>query len=166
MERTTFPSTDDEIFVNFIGVGNAINFAFADFDTHRSFSLKYQQMEWNGAFAMWAGLSRALESGVDFRRLDWLETLTVSDAEFLFRGESTIPMLPERVELLRKTGAMLSRKFGGSYSALVDRSNLNAFGEMELSTFWWPRSQAFEMKAGTKAAELFLNFRSVHSCLR
>src|SRR5882724_10022677 len=80
-----FPKSDDEVFVNFIGVGNAINFAFSDFDTHRAFADTYHQRLWGGAFAMWAALSRTLDAGVDFRRLDWLTSLTVTDAAFLFR---------------------------------------------------------------------------------
>jgi Potential Queuosine, Q, salvage protein family len=161
----TFPRTDDDVFVNFIGVGNSINFAFSDFDTHRAFTLMYQQTNWQGAFAMWAALSRALDNGIDFRRLDWLKTLTINDAASLFRGESPLPMLEERVEILRKTGATLSKKFGASYWALVNRSNLWAFGktgivEVLVNEFPSFRDESLHHKSGTilkfhKRAQLF-----------
>src|ERR1035438_1798317 len=58
-----FPQ-DDLTFLDFIGIGNAINFAFTDFDTHESFAVKYDGNRWRGAFAMWACLRRAIEQRV------------------------------------------------------------------------------------------------------
>jgi hypothetical protein len=124
----TFPSSDDEVFVNFIGVGNAINFAFSDFDTHRDFVVSYKHIRWHGSFAMWAALRRALVNGKDFRRLDWLKDLTVNEAASLFRGETPLPMLRERVEILRKIGSTLVKEFAASYWTLLNRCNLRAFG--------------------------------------
>src|SRR5258708_4521415 len=59
--EVVFPKDDSETFIDFIGVGNAINFAFTAFDTHESFSVEYADTNWRGAFAMWACLARALE---------------------------------------------------------------------------------------------------------
>src|SRR5260370_27732219 len=53
-----FPS-DDLAFLDFVGVGNAINFAFTDFETHQSFSVQYKGTLWRGCVRAWCVLCTA-----------------------------------------------------------------------------------------------------------
>src|SRR5690349_5091779 len=76
-----FPLGDDELFLNFISVGNCINFAFTDFDSHISFAVKYKDTLWRGAFAMWACLLRAVERGVEILDGKYLSQMEHSECE-------------------------------------------------------------------------------------
>jgi Potential Queuosine, Q, salvage protein family len=123
-----FPANSDEIFVNFIGVGNAINFAFSDFDTRQTFTTSFRGQEWHGAFGMWACLKRALDRGADFKNLDWLTSLSDSDASALFLGSSEIPLLRMRIEILHEIGRVLSANYQGSFWYLFQNCRFFAFG--------------------------------------
>lgn len=127
-----FPETSDEIFVNFIGVGNAINFAFSDFDTHRTFTTSFRGQEWRGAFAMWACLMRGLDAGADFTNLSWLATLSYSDVSALFQGASEIPLLQTRIEILHEVGSVLKANYQGSFWNLIRDCQFFAFGRQGL----------------------------------
>ena len=127
-----FPAVSDEVFVNFIGVGNAINFAFSDFETRQTFTTSFQGQEWHGAFGMWACLKRALDAGADFKNLSWLTMLSTSDASNLFLGSSEIPLLPMRIEILREIGTVLTENYQGSFWNLVENCRFFAFGQKGL----------------------------------
>jgi hypothetical protein len=130
--EAVFPAASDEVFVNFIGVGNAINFAFSDFETRQAFTTSFKGQEWHGAFGMWACLKRALDAGTDFRNLSWLATLSTSDASNLFLGSSEIPLLKMRVEILREIGTVLRENYQGSFWNLVQDCRFFAFGQQGL----------------------------------
>lgn len=123
-----FPGPDDETYINFIGVGNAINFAFTDFETHQSFRVRWSGEEWRGAFAMWACLSRARESGVQILNAAFLKDLTLEDANQIFAGSSKLPLLDERLRNLREVGAILGFKYNGSFGNLVREARNKAIG--------------------------------------
>lgn len=124
-----FPADNNEIFINFIGVGNAINFAFTDFNTHERFSVEYKAKEWRGAFGMWACLLRALDQGVDILKGEFLAGLEKKQCEEIFRGKSQIPMVEERWSILRQVGGILCGKYEGSFFNLFEKSHYNAFGD-------------------------------------
>jgi hypothetical protein len=123
-----FPPEDDATFINFLGVGNSINFAFTDFASHQSFSVLYKEKKWSGAFAMWACLLRALEKGIDVINGQFLAGLEVSRCNEIFAGLSPIPMLPERVAILREVGTILNRRYGGLFSNLFQEAKFRVFG--------------------------------------
>lgn len=124
--ESVFP-VDDEIFVDFIGVGNAINFAFTDLETQESFRVEWQGREWRGAFAMWASLSRGLESGLNLLDARLLRELSAEQCQDIFRGASRIPMLEERLNILREVGTVLSESYG-SFHNLFCEARYKAFG--------------------------------------
>lgn len=123
-----FLSQDDERLVDFLGVGNAINFAFTDFTTHKKFEVSLDDRIWRGAFGMWACLLRADRSGV--RVLDGYFLRTISDEEgrSLLAGLSPVPMLEERISILREVGAGLCQHYGGRFAHLFKASGYRAFG--------------------------------------
>src|SRR5215813_3383952 len=79
-----FPSEDEDTFINFLGVGNSINFAFTDFRTFQDFSVSYREQTWAGAFAMFACLLRAQERGLDVLNGNLLANLDQHTAEEIF----------------------------------------------------------------------------------
>jgi hypothetical protein len=122
-----FPS-DDLVFLDFVGIGNAINFAFTDFETHQSFSVQYRGTLWRGAFAMWACLQRASDRGMDLFCGERLREISVQDVGEIFAGESAIPMLQERWAILREVGTILSERYGGRFRNVFLEGEARAFG--------------------------------------
>jgi hypothetical protein len=126
-----FPAGDDETFLNFIAVGNCINFAFTDFDTHQSFSVNYKDTEWRGAFGMWACLLRAVDRGTDILNGAFLSEMDRSQCEEIFEAPSRIPMIEERWRILREVGCVLSAKYAGSFANLFESAEYRAFNNGE-----------------------------------
>jgi len=108
-----FPEADDDTFIEFLGVANAINFCFTDFATGKKFDVEYPEGSGNvmtGAFAMWASFKRAMEDGIDILDKDYLAKLTLKQARHIFRHvETPISMLGERVLNLRNVGQGLKK---------------------------------------------------------
>lgn len=125
--EAVFP-TDDLEFLDFIGVGNAINFAFTDFNTRQSFSLTYMGAMWRGAFAMWTCLQRALDAGINIIEGDVLRNLSFDAAREIFTGQTLVPMLEERWRILREIGARLSERFDGRFRNFFQNGQPEAFG--------------------------------------
>jgi Queuosine salvage protein len=123
-----FPPGDDENFIDFLGVGNAINFAFSDFATRKPFKVDYKGANYTGAFAMWACLLRALESGMDILRGSFLSSLDMMRGQELFAGQTPIPMLADRIAILREVGSVLNARYGGRFSNLFQEAEFKAFG--------------------------------------
>ncbi len=124
-----FPQRDDNTFIDFIGVANAINFAFTDFYTRRSFSVMSSGKEWRGANAMFACLGRAIDKGIPILQGEFLSQLSERQCEEIFAGDTTIPMFKDRWFILREVGHVLTERFAGSFSNLFERSRYTAFGE-------------------------------------
>ena len=127
-DAPVFPETDDiETIVDFLCVGNLVNFAFTDFETGETFSVNYNG-HWSGAFGMWAALKRALkETDEQILCGDYLKALTKKDVEKIFAGNPPIPMLEERQIILQEAGEILVDKYGGHFYNLFDKANGKLF---------------------------------------
>jgi Queuosine salvage protein len=126
--EVVFPIEDSETFIDFIGVGNAINFAFTAFDTHESFSVNYRDTTWRGAFAMWACLARAVEARPGILRGSYLAGLSLRDVQEMFASNSVIPMVEDRWRALNEVGTVLERRYGGYFHNLFQSACFTAFG--------------------------------------
>lgn len=125
--ESVFPE-EDLVFLDFIGVGNAINFAFTDFQTHESFAVEHKGRRWRGAFGMWACLDRALNRGTDVLDGRWLRQASTKELEDIFASESRIPMLQERCCILREVGNVLCEKYNGHFRDVFIKGHARAFG--------------------------------------
>jgi len=152
-----FPD-DDALFLDFIGVGNAINFAFTDFETHQSFTLEYRDVNWRGAFAMWAALRRALEQGIDLLAGEVLQTLSLSSLAAVFSGESPIPLIEARLLILREVGRILCDRYGGRFRNMFVSGNNKAFGQLGLVTRLLEEFPSFRDESVHRATGSVLKF--------
>jgi hypothetical protein len=119
---------DDLVFLDFLGIGNAINFAFTDFDTRQSFSIEYRGTKWRGAFAMWACLQRSLENGINVLSGDVLRTMSFDTVREIFAGQPSIPMLEDRWGILRQIGIVLCDRYKGRFHNFFQNAQPRAFG--------------------------------------
>lgn len=123
-----FPKEDSEAFIDFVGVGNSINFAFTDFATYQSFSVGYRGANWRGAFAMWACLARAIETTPEFLSGRYLANLSLPVVREIFRGDTVIPLVEERWRVLQEVGTVLEQQYGGYFHNLFESARFSALG--------------------------------------
>ena len=105
--------------IDFILVSNTINFAFTDFETQVKFEVDYAGKRWSDSEAMFACMKRALEEGIPFLDGKYLSTLIRGDLAHIFRGNIEMPLLDERVEILRSVGQVLEAEYGGRFHHFV-----------------------------------------------
>ena len=110
---------DPDLAMDFVLVSTALNFAFTDFATHRVFQVEYAGRTWWDAEALFAGMKRALDSGVPFLRGDYLAGVTRAQLAQVLKGNIEIPLLDERVEILRNVGERLAGKYGGRFCNFI-----------------------------------------------
>jgi len=122
-----YPESDDEDFIQFLGVANAINFCFTDPKTKLKYETEYLGKKWKGSYGMLAALKRAVENGVPILNPKYLETLPAEDVERIFAGDPPLPFLAERLDCLRSAGFTLQRFFRGRYAELFRRARYRAF---------------------------------------
>lgn len=118
-ESTADTSADDVL--DFLFVGNSINFSFRDFNSDDKFVAEYNGIEWEGAFGMWACLKRAYERGIPILNGQYLSGLSKKDFRTLFEpADSTpMPMLEERHRILCKVGDQLVSEYNGQFHNFI-----------------------------------------------
>lgn len=111
--------------VDFLFVGNSINFQFRDYETGEKFGAQYDGIEWGGAFGMWASLKRAYENGDNILEGTVLASLTTTDLKRIFNSSNGIgmPMLEDRQEILNSVGQTLSEKYNGRFSNFIEKKS-------------------------------------------
>lgn len=118
-------STDEAI--DFILISTLLNFAFTDFKTRVKFEAEYSGRTWSDSEGLFAAMKRALDEGVPFLDGNYLRRVTRRDLESVFRGNIEMPMLDERVALLRQAGETLVAHYGGRFHRFVRVGRARAF---------------------------------------
>lgn len=121
-------SSADEA-IDFILVSTALNFAFTDFKTGVKFEADYAGRRWSDSEALFACMKRALDEGVPFLDGGYLSSVTRRDLQNIFRGNIEMPMLDERVEILRAMGEKLQARYGGRFCNFVRAGKPRALDE-------------------------------------
>lgn len=125
------PGTSVADVIDFLFLGNAVNFAFRDFETGADFRAEYDGHEYRGAFGMWACLKRALDAGEPVLAGAHLARLDRAGIEELFApaGGPEMPMLDERLRILRSVGERLVANYGGRFHELVRAASPRLFDD-------------------------------------
>lgn len=113
------PDGNDRDTMDFFFLASSINFAFTDFSSHTVFTTEYGGKEWSDAEAMMASLKRAYDEGRPVLEGDYLSRITVREADKIFRGNITIPMLPERVAIFQELGNALKDGHQGRFHRFI-----------------------------------------------
>ena len=111
--------TDPNAVIDATMVKTTLDFAFTDFATGVKFEVDYQGRRWSDSEAMFACLHRAMTAGVPLLEGEYLATVTRPDLEQIFRGTIEMPMLDERVAILREVGEKLVADFRGRYHRFI-----------------------------------------------
>ena len=104
-----------DVAMDFVMVGNTIDTAFTDFDSHVKFQTDYAGAHLSDSEALFGCLKRALDQGVPVLDGKFLAKITRRDMEKIFAGNMELPMLEEKMALLRQAGEVLAAKYGGRF---------------------------------------------------
>jgi len=108
----------DEV-IDFVMVANAIDTAFTDFETQVKFQAEYGGKRWSDSEAEFACLKRAQDEGVPILDGEYLASITRSELNNIFRGNIAMPMLDEKLAVLREVGKILAERFSGRFHNFV-----------------------------------------------
>jgi putative queuosine salvage protein len=106
--------------IDFTMVAVTIDFAFTDFQNHTKFQVDYAGKHYSDSDALFACMKRAMDEGADILNGAYLANVTRAQLAQIFRGNIELPLLDERVEMLRQAGAILQAKYGGRYHNFVN----------------------------------------------
>ncbi len=109
--------------VNWLLVLDGLNFCFWP---EPRWEVEYGGERLRGYFALAASLKRAVEEGVPILEAEHLRRISLSELAHIFRGRGEIPLLEERLRILREIGEVLGEEYGGRACALVERARKRA----------------------------------------
>jgi hypothetical protein len=112
-------SGDADEAVDFTLVADTIDTAFTDFTTHTKFQVDYAGQHWSDSDAEFACLKRAMDNGIPILDGAFLAKITRAQLEQIFAGNIPLPMLDEKLAVLRETGAILAQKYDGHFHNFV-----------------------------------------------
>lgn len=104
----------DEV-IDFVMVADTVDTAFTDFTRHEKFQVEYAGQHWSDSEAEFACLKRARDNGVPILDGNFLAKITRAELNKIFDGNIEMPMLDEKLAVLRQTGAVLSEKYEGRF---------------------------------------------------
>lgn len=94
---------------------NTLNFAFTDFKTSEKYTTTYLGQHYVDSEAMVAKLHQALVAGTPVTSGAWMARVTAADLRHLFADSMKIPLIDERVAMLREVGSVLEARYAGSW---------------------------------------------------
>jgi hypothetical protein len=105
--------------IDFVMVSTTINTAFTDFRTAVKFEVEFEGRRWSDSDAMVACLKRALDAGRPILDGAFLATLDRATMADIFRGNIEIPMLDEKLRVLKEVGRTLVDRYDGHFHRFV-----------------------------------------------
>ncbi|GAA5839479.1 hypothetical protein JCM3766R1_003557 [Sporobolomyces carnicolor] len=143
-----------EFILNWVFLVSSLNFSFwSSLPSDKRYGVRYKSacdgkaeqgrgdVVWTGYFSLLAALHRAIEAGVDVTNPRWYGK-EASDAELkdVLRTdqEEEMPLLNERIRVLREVGGVLCDKYDGSFEPLLASANHSALSLVDKVTALFP----------------------------
>ncbi|KAI8069348.1 hypothetical protein BC940DRAFT_236848 [Gongronella butleri] len=136
------PKTHDASTVDWIFLVDLLNFSFwsdldeADRTTPHPdrFAITYKGTAYTGYWSLCAAINRALDDGIPVTNAEYLATASPEELAHLFRSDTKekVPMLEERVQLMKEAGQTLCKYFDGSFTRCLQLANQSASALLDL----------------------------------
>ncbi|KAK6384431.1 uncharacterized protein PV06_10930 [Exophiala oligosperma] len=160
------PKTKDEATVNFIFTMNLLNFSFwSELPHDERFAIEYRGERWTGYWSLVAALQRALDEGYPITTPTfWTDLGSCPDSVFehVFRSATSesIPLLSQRISILREAGDILEADFSSSPLNIITRAENSASRLVNLLATHFPNFRDTTTLAGRevrlyKRAQIF-----------
>jgi len=120
-DHTLNPKDLSEATVDWIFLVDTLNFSFWEARIEDLAIIRYNGEDYTGYWSLCAAVNRALQEGIPLTSAEYMKNVTLEQLKHIFRSENNrqIPMLDERVQVLRETGNALQDYFGGSISNCI-----------------------------------------------
>lgn len=143
---------------NYLLVLDGLNFCFW---VEPRWEIEYEGEKLRGYFALASSLKRAVEEGFPILEAEHLRKISLSELRHIFRGREEIPLLEERLNILRETGEVLSSRYGGQACSLVKKARKRAVDLVrrlagDFSSFWDEASYRGHAVRFYKRAQIFV----------
>ena len=126
-----------------------LNFSFwSEEKEEELFKVDYEGIQYTGYWSLCAAINRAIDEGIPVTEASWWVSASDDDFEYIFRSDTIgkIPLLGERIRLLRDHGTILLTKFGGTFVNVIAAADgdaikllnliiCNFYSFMDVSTF-------------------------------
>lgn len=161
------PKEQSPATVDWIFFCNLLNFSFWT-DENKPFWMEYRQKKYTGYWALCAAIDRALDEGIPVTNPTWYCSAPKVALERLFRSEeqeeeSSIPMLEERIRVMREAGRRLVEKYKGSFANCILEANGSARKLINLLITEFPSFFDVSWYEGRTSKEIWSRFRSIGS---
>ena len=90
----------DEEIMKFMLLCESINFCYWDSDP--KWKIEYNGEMYSGSFGLFYGIAKAIRNGYDLLDNNYLENLTIEDLDKIFKGTTSIPLLKERLNIIKE----------------------------------------------------------------
>ncbi|KAG9286768.1 hypothetical protein G9A89_012318 [Geosiphon pyriformis] len=143
-------SANDEA-INWIFLVDLLNFSFwSEFDPQEKgtsclerFGISFNGKRYTGYWSLCAAINRALKNGIPITTPAFYastEKLSNSEIKQIFQSDSIepMPLLAERINLLREAGQILTERFNGSFANCILRANNSAMNLLNIITENFP----------------------------
>ncbi|KAJ2687782.1 hypothetical protein IWW39_002662 [Coemansia spiralis] len=135
-KHTLTPSIADAHAVEWIFLVDALNFSFwCDQPPSRQYSVTLDGKTYRGYWTLCAAVNRALAEGIPITDARYYAVASDEELARVFRGDEgtePMPMLRERIMVLREVGGVLVEKHGGRFANLLARCGGSASGLVDL----------------------------------
>lgn len=122
-DDTTLSDATEEQRVAFVFAYDAVNFCYWG---DPKWAVSVGGKELGGSASMMEALKRAVAEGYDVLDSKYLADISEADLRHILRANVEVPLLSERLRLLRDLGKGVVGNFGGSFSEVLKRANYNA----------------------------------------
>jgi len=78
----------------------SLNFCYWDSDI--KWKIEYKGKWYFGSFGLFYAISKAIKNGYKLLNINYLENITMEELDEIFKGTTSIPLLKERYEIIKK----------------------------------------------------------------
>ncbi|XP_055998805.1 Q-nucleotide N-glycosylase 1-like isoform X2 [Ostrea edulis] len=128
------PRDQNEAALDWVFVADTLNFSFWSDDESHKYCIKYKGREYTGYWSWCAALNRALDNGVRITDASFYADIDEKKLAEILKSDSDvpIPLLEQRVDVLREAGKVLMEKYDGKFSNCIKACNKSAQSLMQL----------------------------------
>lgn len=133
-EHELNPQSQDESALDWVFVADTLNFSFWSDDESQKYRIKFNGKEYTGYWSWCAALNRALKNDVNITDANFYANITEKKLAEILKSDSDtpIPLLEERVAVLREAGKVLLEKYEGKFFNCVKACNKSAQSLLQL----------------------------------
>ncbi|KAK9703574.1 hypothetical protein K7432_010657 [Basidiobolus ranarum] len=129
------PSIANEEAIDWIFFVDSLNFSFwSKYDTSQQYAVSYEENTYRGYWTLCCCVNRAISEGISITDPRVFKDLDENQLSYIFRSDTkeSIPLLTERLEILREVGTVLVEKFDGSFVNCIKQADNSAMKLLNL----------------------------------